>query len=572
MVHFFPEIKHSEHGDLKVLKSRKKAVVTLDIGPFRAMETILVDSNDGCLYHSQELRSLTPYRCTYGYDVLVFVGIALFVRNCSEKQVIEELTQHNVSISHREIGFLGKKFITYLAIAHQQSQQGLKGYMASRGGYILHIDGTCEGGSPHLFTGMDGIAQIVLDNIKLPSEKAEHIIPFLRRIRQQYGEPIALVHDMGKGILSAVEIVFKGIPDFICHFHFLRDIGKDLFEEDYSKIRTRLKKHKIRTTLRQKAKALEKAMDKDPQSVNQLTCWLSNSQTNSSFSGPMPVLAAYAMIHWVFEISNQLEGYGFPFDCPHLIFYQRLKVLYNFINQCGGISGCRSKNNRSFFSLWRPLVKIVEDQQLSKATTQITDKINTFQKLRKALSIAVPEGKKGLNDDGVDADLKHIRGAIKRLRKEIMNDEKRSQKDHYKKMVKQIDKYWDKLFADPIIVNTPAGQITIQPQRTNNILERFFRDFKRGNRRKTGTISLNKTLKSMLAGTPLVKNLDNPEYRKIILDGCSTLEERFAKIDSRKVIEQLQAEKEKYCKINPEVKKIVQLPDLPDRLTAMIAA
>jgi len=59
-------------------------------------------------------------------------------------------------------------------------------------------------------------------------------------------------------------------------------------------------------------------------------------------------------------------------------------------------------------------------------------------------------------------------------------------------------KYWDKLFADPKTVDTPNGQITIQPQRTNNILERFFRDLKRSNRKKSGTISLNKTLKSII--------------------------------------------------------------------------
>jgi len=39
-------------------------------------------------------------------------------------------------------------------------------------------------------------------------------------------------------------------------------------------------------------------------------------------------------------------------------------------------------------------------------------------------------------------------------------------------------------------------------------------------------------LRSILAETPLVKNLDNEEYVKILLDGCQTLEERFAKIDS----------------------------------------
>lgn len=95
-----------------------------------------------------------------------------------------------------------------------------------------------------------------MDNIKLPSEKAELIVPFLQQIKQQYGDPIALVHDMGSGILCAVKTVFKDLPDFICHFHFLRDIGKDLFEKEYAQIRKRLQKHKIRALLRRKIKAL----------------------------------------------------------------------------------------------------------------------------------------------------------------------------------------------------------------------------------------------------------------------------------------------------------------------------
>jgi hypothetical protein len=35
---------------------------------------------------------------------------------------------------------------------------------------------------------------------------------------------------MGKGICKATAKVFPGTPDFICHFYFLRDIGKDFLE------------------------------------------------------------------------------------------------------------------------------------------------------------------------------------------------------------------------------------------------------------------------------------------------------------------------------------------------------
>ena len=541
-----------------MLKSREKNVVTLDIGAFRARETILQNA-EGTVYHSRQLRALTPYRATYGYDVLVYVGRALFVRCHSEQQIIGDLGRKNVLISQREIGFLGKKFIAYLAIAHQQSRQRLKQVMALQGGYILHLDGTCEGDSPHLFTGIDGIAEIVLDNIKLPSERAEFLIPFFRHIKQQYGDPVALVHDMGPGILSAVKAVFKDIPDFICHFHFLRDIGKDLFDKEYTTIRHRLKKHKIRSVLRQRAKALEKAMGDDPQVVYRLARSIDSGQVAPWSLDKIAAAAAYAMVHWTFDTS-ELEGYGFPFDCPHLIFYQRLKDLHDLVN-------AQLVGNRLLSRLWRPLTKVVDDQQLRKAALQMKKKVKTFKKLREALSIAVPGSKKGLNDDGLAADINNIEEKVKIFRKEIMAD-----KQDYKTIIKQIDKYWNKLFADPIIVNTPIGQHTIQPQRTNNILERFFRDFKRRNRKKSGTISLNKTLKSILADTPLVKNLDNPDYMEILLDGCNTLEERFAKVDSCMVAEKLKAEQKKYKKISSEMKKIIRHPDLPKKVALLLAA
>lgn len=542
--------------------------MTLDIGAFCAKETVLVNPIDNTVHQSQQLRSLTPYRCTYGYDVLVFVGYGLFVHCLSEQQIIALLSDRNITISQREIGFLGKKFIAYLAIAHQQAQQRLNQLMSHKGGYILHIDGTCEGGSPHLFTGMDGIAQIVLDNIKLPSEKAESIIPFLERIKKQYGNPVALVHDMGKGILSAVEVVFKGIPDFICHFHFLRDIGKDLYEAEYAKIRIRLTKHKIRTVLRAKAKALDSLMGNDTQLGTGLLECIAENQPNTIPAEKLAIVSSYVMIHWALDTTGQLEGYGFPFDCPHFIFYQRLKVLYKMVDTSG-----YNQFDKHFFNLWKPLNKIINDQQLRSAAKQIEKKMETFKQLRTALSITVSENKKGLNDDGDNnTNIKRIAQKVKRFRAQIMADPKLSQTDSYKKMIKQIDTYWEKLFADPITIETSNGQqVHIQPQRTNNILERFFRELKRRNRKRSGTISLNKRLKTMLTDTPLIKNLDKAEYMEAILDGNATLEERFEKIDYNMVLEKLNDEQKTYGKISPEMKKIIQRPDLPKKLASLFA-
>jgi hypothetical protein len=95
---------------------------------------------------------------------------------------MKDLAAGNIFISEREIGYLGRKFVVYLALAHRESREQLVRSMTKRGGYILHIDGTCEGDSPHLFCGLDGISEIVLDSIKIPSEKKELLIPFFQRI------------------------------------------------------------------------------------------------------------------------------------------------------------------------------------------------------------------------------------------------------------------------------------------------------------------------------------------------------------------------------------------------------
>jgi hypothetical protein len=50
----------------------------------------------------------------------------------------------------------------------------------------------------------------------------------------------------------------------------------------------------------------------------------------------------------------------------------------------------------------------------------------------------------------------------------VNNDE--LQEVGYRKMQQQIEKYWEKLFADPVIVTRGEETLTLAPQRTNNIL------------------------------------------------------------------------------------------------------
>ena len=463
---------------------------------------------------------------------------------------------------------MGKKFVVYLALAHAESREKLVQSMKKRGGYILHVDGTCEGDSPHLFCSMDGISELILDNIKIPSEKKELLIPFFQRIRNHYGDPVALVHDMGIGIMRATEQVFPGIPDFICHFHFLRDVGKDLLLDDYQTIIQRLRKHKVRALLRQKARYLEKKIGQDVEVISDLKAVLEKTELQTSFLERIPAVAAYTLIHWIFESSHMSRGYGFPFDRPHLEFHRRLKKVHGLLQSISGIHlRNKAKDNRPFIQINKLLEEVLADRELNNAVTGMAKKAQVFDKLRQALRIAMPEGKSGLNDNGDETDIKTIEEQVSKFKKWLLGDE--SRKMTYLKMIEQMDKYWEKLFANPIIVDTSEGPITIAPQRTNNILERFFRDVKRRGRKKSGTASLNKTLKTILADTPLVRNLEKEEYQKIILNGCSSLGERFSQIDDKIVRDQLKQAEKNHEKILPEVKKIIKQTDLPQKISAL---
>ena len=145
-------------------------------------------------------------------------------------------------------------------------------------------------------------------------------MPFLRRIKQAYGIPLALVHDMGKGILKAVATVFPGVPDFICHFHFLRDIGKDFLGTEYDTIRKRLSKHGISAKLRYRAKQLKADLDRHPELIEVLQCGIENALLPAEARQFMPVLNVYALIQWTLRGKSEGHGYGFPFDRPHLAF------------------------------------------------------------------------------------------------------------------------------------------------------------------------------------------------------------------------------------------------------------
>jgi hypothetical protein len=557
---------------LQVQKTHSRTVSTLHVGRFRAVEVSLVCRKCGDRHRSEELSNLVPPGANFGYDVLVFAGQALFLRHRNEEEVVAELAERNVRISPREVSLLGRKFIVYLALAHHRCKDRIQEAMRLRGGYVCHLDATCEGRDPMLMSSLDSLSEIVLGNVKLPSEEERQIVPFLQRLKESFGIPLALVHDMGTGILKAVAKVFPGVPDFICHFHFLRDIGKDFLGKPYDLIRQRLRKHQISSKLRYRAKEFKRQIDPNATVVDGLTAGIKDQPLPVSCLQGLPVLNAYSLIHWALEGKAEGEGYGFPFDRPHLSFAKRLCHLHAYLDQLKDMQlRGQPQDNLPYFKILADLKGVIKDWSLWQAVEQIEKNITIFDRLRQAMRIAPPSGRCGINDEGGNVNIRTIEHRVKTFRAWLTTRRDYPQNQETQKMIAQIDKYWEKLFADPITVQTPSGPLQIQPQRTNNLLEQFFRYLKRGHRRRTGNGSSGRMLRTMLAETPLVKNLQNPEYVRLLFKGKTSLEEVFAEIEIATVREEFRK-----AQLNPEqiptkIKRLIALPDYPAKLVGMVA-
>jgi len=561
------------HEPLRVLKSSPaKRAATLAIGGFVAHETVSYCPRCATTYRSGELQALIPPHCNFGYDVIVFVGESLFLRCCNYEEIRLQLRQRNIRISESEIAFLARKFVMYLGALHRSVQRKTRKHMRMNGGYILHLDGTCDGASPHLISVLDGITEIVLDNEKVPSENAGQLIPFLQNIKRAYGVPLAVVSDMGKGIALAVQTVFPHTPHFICHYHFLKAVGKNLLADEQDIITARLRRHGVRAMLKRTATKLEKVLADSGCGVEALINGIENERLPAECPlAGVPTQAAYTLIRWVLDAGAEGAGCGFPFDQTHLAFYRRLQEVGLQLQRLFNIRLQGDwKDNRVYSNISHDLLGALNDRVLRETAERMQEKVAVFNRLRKAMRITLPENKRGLNDRGeLPAGMKSIEKEVGKFRRWLLRSKDYAKREEYRKLLEQLDTYWQRLFADPIAVETTAGLLLVQPQRTNNILEQYFRRLMRTYRKKNGFASVERVLNKMLPDTPLAMNLNNKEYMKILLRG-KTLEERFAEIDSRQIRNRLVHTAMGPGSTSPRIRKIIRLPNLVESIVTLL--
>lgn len=543
-------------------KTSTKTVYTLQLGTFLA-RNIIIETEDGSI-GSKELRSLVAPKCCYGFDVIVDIGRMMFYESMQASEIQRYLATQNISISESGVEDLSKKYIVYLSILHAEATPKIVEVMNDNGGYILHLDALGANGGARLITGIDSITDIVLNNAKIPSENSDDIVPFLETIKERYGMPLRVVQDMGKGIMKAVEKVFLNTPILVCHFHFLRDIGKDLLDSNYDIIRKRLTHFGFLVKLRDVKGQLKVIIDSDYEAIDAFHSCIIEEKLSNHKPDKIVITMLYTLLEWILSWKNESAGYGFPFDRPKYDLSTRMFKAWDVLCSIPETEiSINSVLEKQYTRIKTIVAEVIGDGELSESMRNIKDEIVVFDKLRDAMRIAPKDGGDGLNENNDSVEIETIESSVQKFLDDTKDKVEFSTTARMKSFFDQLEKYWDKLFADPITITIKGVNKIIVPQRTNNIMERFFREFSRASKRKSGSDNIGRMIRGMVADTPLVKNFFHEEYLKMLLDGKS-LNEAFAGINNDLVVERMKEVRENDEVINAKIISCIENEFLPE--------
>jgi hypothetical protein len=533
----------------RVLKTAERTVHTLTFGSFIACEQVLEPISGYLPLHSEALRRLVPPRCRFGYDLIVFCGLELYLHGRQVEEIKISIKQKSeVKISASEVQVLGYKFLKYLGRLHRHSIPAIRHQMARVGGYILHLDATCEEKNPLLLSCIDGLSGQVLYSKKIRSENKIDIKKILETVKDLFGLPLAVVTDMGRAFVSVIALVFPGIVHGICHYHFLRDLGNDFLSDDYDQLRRALRKTQIKAALRTLARRVEQKLG----GAEKITAVFKqpNCQTYFTQAKEQELLQWYTL-QLIYEIQfpeRNGDGYGFPFDRPHLGYYQRLEITAtNAKNLLQDVAHLPRRDKKDLLKLETILKTVTDDCHILKTVKSLRERVEIFDRFRQIMRLTRKGEAQGLNDNGSLSGHKKLQMIEKELDAYTSALEKKAdrvgfQKQHpqlvtgIRDMIKQIRSYWDKLFMLPIIIQVGERQQEIIAQRTNNIMERSFRKIKRRCRRRHGRKRLQKDLAHLPAEIALVENLQNEQYVTTVMGSLDKLPEKFAELDRDKTM------------------------------------
>jgi hypothetical protein len=481
----------------------------------------------GKVHHPETYHQLVPPQGNYAFDLIVAVGLARFREHRQNEEIQQELqVRWELLLPSSTINELAHTFLDCLAAVHQARAPQLRKRLEEDGGYVLHVDGTCEPGTDTVFNAVAGNRGWTLAGAKMSGEDVKQIAGLLRRCVESFGTPLALVRDLSSQIGVAGKDALADVLDLVCHYHFLENVGSKLHEKPHAKLTAALRRLKIQPALRSLRMDLVRYSKQNGcLSAEQVTQCVQSPQLLAELE-PLQArrTVTYLALRWLEDYAADLNGEYFPFDLPSLAFYRRGRKLYDWLVEVTGAAEFPKKELRTLATITRHLAPLREDAEVVAAAVRLEKAEALFKELRGLLRL-ISDPHCPVLHRRVPADAPGIAEEMEKsfdTWKNQLHQRLASERDADKAVDLQtvlgyLEKYRDKLVGHVIPRAGRAEPFVVE--RTNNISEHRFGKAKQGLRRKLGAKKLTRLIQAMRPEELLIANLDDSEYLEILCGG-----------------------------------------------------
>jgi hypothetical protein len=178
----------------------------------------------------------------FGLDIIALVGALRYAEHKSVPEIHRHLQGRGLAVSQRSVSNLLDRYDELLAVALTDDAR-LNRLLAEQGRVILAIDGLQpDVGHEVLWVLRDCLSGEILLARSLLSARQQDLAELLVEVRDALTVPIAAV--VSDGQHSIRKAVAKALPEVahqLCHFHYLREAARPIYEADRN-AKKRLKK------------------------------------------------------------------------------------------------------------------------------------------------------------------------------------------------------------------------------------------------------------------------------------------------------------------------------------------
>jgi hypothetical protein len=523
---------HDQAIQSTVQKTVRRTVTTLAHGTFQARETIRQGPPEkgSSTRRSEELARLVPAGCRYGYDLIAHVGLESFLhgRRLSDMQRQFAAGQPSIEVPLSTLDELRRKFLFYLGQVHRQATVRLAESLREQGPVAWLIDGTIEPGTPVFFGIYEARLRMLLGAWKMPTENSTSITPALREAAGQFGVPDSILHDLSRTMSAACEEALAGVPHGVCHFHFARDVGDDLYQKPQTALTKRLRALKLQVRLREQRKtqtAWLRTHCQRGEASRLLDGLLRGEPPQCAWNETLGREVLLAFHFWMLDYAADGTRQGYPFD-PHVLYLHRRLVrgqvaLARLLSR-GTVSACAPQ---ALHNLREQLEGYVQDAEIVSAARHYEMAAWAFSRLREALRLSAADTNPMRAAYRLESGEGHeVMASLAALREELRERSRGGDeidREVCTIVLTHVDKYW------PQLLPTSGGG-----HRTTNDLESHWGMAKRGCRHTQGGRKLTRTFEALPAELMLVPNLENPHYVEIVFGSLDQLAEKFSEAPS----------------------------------------